>query len=131
MNAVVWWQSLLLVMLGGAFGSGLRFVIGSCLLQRFGAGFPWGTLAVNLIGSFVAGFLLIWVDKRGIGGLVLADVVDCWPDWRANDILLSDGGVFGVCPFRALADSRFLLMYHFTVWFVVCVSRCAAGCLCL
>ncbi|HHW4677914.1 MAG TPA: fluoride efflux transporter CrcB [Xylella sp.] len=65
MNTVLWWPSLLLAMLGGAFGSGLRFVIGSSLLQRFGAGFPWGTLAVNLIGSFVAGFLLTWLDTRG------------------------------------------------------------------
>ncbi|ALR06170.1 fluoride efflux transporter CrcB [Xylella fastidiosa] len=89
MNAVVWWQSLLLVMLGGAFGSGLRFVIGSCLLQRFGAGFPWGTLAVNLIGSFVAGFLLIWLDKWGSAG---------W-SWR---MLLIVGLIGGLTTFSSL-----------------------------
>ncbi|WP_115560529.1 fluoride efflux transporter CrcB [Xanthomonas arboricola] len=65
MNAPVWWQQLLLAMTGGALGSGLRFTIGAALLQRFGAGFPWGTLTVNLLGSFVAGVLLVWLDARG------------------------------------------------------------------
>ncbi|MCC4635429.1 fluoride efflux transporter CrcB [Xanthomonas dyei] len=65
MNAPVWWQQLVLAMTGGALGSGLRFTIGAALLQRFGAGFPWGTLTVNLLGSFVAGVLLVWLDARG------------------------------------------------------------------
>ena len=52
-------------MTGGAVGSGLRFAIGASLMQRFGAGFPWGTLTVNLLGSFVAGVLLVWLDARG------------------------------------------------------------------
>ena len=65
MSPSMWWQSLLLAMAGGALGSGLRFAIGASLLQRFGAGFPWGTLTVNLLGSFVAGFLLVWLDARG------------------------------------------------------------------
>lgn len=65
MNPALWWQSLLLAMAGGALGAGLRFSIGSAMLLRFGAGFPWGTLTVNLLGSFVAGFLLVWLDGRG------------------------------------------------------------------
>ncbi|BBJ96486.1 MULTISPECIES: fluoride efflux transporter CrcB [Xanthomonas] len=65
MNAPVWWQQLLLAMTGGALGSGLRFAIGTSLIQRFGTGFPWGTLTVNLVGSFVAGVLLVWLDARG------------------------------------------------------------------
>jgi len=65
MNPSMFWSSLLLAMAGGALGSGLRFTIGASLLQRFGAGFPWGTLTVNLLGSFVAGFLMIWLDARG------------------------------------------------------------------
>lgn len=65
MNPSMFWSSLLLAMAGGALGSGLRFAIGAQMLQRFGAGFPWGTLTVNLLGSFVAGFLLVWLDSRG------------------------------------------------------------------
>ena len=65
MNPSMFWSSLLLAMAGGAVGSGLRFAIGASLLQRFGSGFPWGTLVVNLLGSFVAGFLMAWLDARG------------------------------------------------------------------
>lgn len=89
MNPSAWWQSLLLAMAGGALGSGLRFAIGASLLQRFGSGFPWGTLAVNLLGSFVAGFLMVWLDARGPSS---------WP-WRA---LLIVGVVGGLTTFSSL-----------------------------
>ncbi|MCW1977570.1 fluoride efflux transporter CrcB [Xanthomonas campestris] len=65
MSAPVWWQQALLAMAGGAVGSGLRFAIGASLLQRFGTGFPWGTLTVNLVGAFLAGLLMVWLDARG------------------------------------------------------------------
>jgi CrcB protein len=39
------------VFLGGGLGSIARFAVGSVLIERLGAGFPFGTLAVNLIGS--------------------------------------------------------------------------------
>ena len=35
------------------------------LLRQLGNGFPWGTLAVNLSGSFLAGFLVVWLEGRG------------------------------------------------------------------
>lgn len=89
MTPSAWWQSLLLAMAGGALGSGLRFAIGASLLQRFGSGFPWGTLAVNLLGSFVAGFLMVWLDARGPSS---------WP-WRA---LLIVGVVGGLTTFSSL-----------------------------
>jgi fluoride exporter len=47
--------SLLLVALGGAAGSVLRYVVSHAGLVLFGAGFPWGTLAVNIIGSALIG----------------------------------------------------------------------------
>ncbi|CAA9345188.1 MAG: Fluoride ion transporter CrcB [uncultured Lysobacter sp.] len=66
-------QQLLLVMLGGALGAAGRFWLGAWLLRQFGNGLPWGTLAVNLAGSFAAGFIAIWLEQRG--GAALA--------WRA------------------------------------------------
>ena len=42
----LWW-----VFLGGGLGSGARYLIGTFLLERLGAAFPFGTLAVNLLGS--------------------------------------------------------------------------------
>ncbi|MBB5684369.1 fluoride efflux transporter CrcB [Sphingobium boeckii] len=51
-------QHLFLVMLGGALGSGARFGVGRLTLAHFGPGYPWGTLAVNLIGGLLMGFLV-------------------------------------------------------------------------
>jgi fluoride exporter len=44
---------LLLVSLGGAIGSGARYLLSTWALAAFGAAFPCGTLAVNAIGSFL------------------------------------------------------------------------------
>ncbi len=60
-----WSQQLLLVMVGGALGAAGRFWIGEALLRKLGSGIPWGTLAVNLAGSFAAGFVAIWLEGRG------------------------------------------------------------------
>ncbi|HEU0100206.1 MAG TPA: fluoride efflux transporter CrcB [Allosphingosinicella sp.] len=49
--------NLLLVMIGGAAGAGLRWEFGRLALARFGPGFPWGTLGVNLIGGLLIGVL--------------------------------------------------------------------------
>lgn len=44
---------ILLVAAGGAIGSVLRYLVGVVALQRFGPAFPWGTLFVNITGSFL------------------------------------------------------------------------------
>lgn len=61
----VWWQQLVLVMLGGALGAAGRYWLGGAMLRQFGDGIPYGTLAANLIGSFAVGFLAIWLEGRG------------------------------------------------------------------
>jgi fluoride exporter len=43
----------LLVALGGAIGSGARYLVSTWTHAWLGAGFPFGTLAVNVIGSFL------------------------------------------------------------------------------
>lgn len=60
----IWWQQLMLVMAGGALGAAARFWLGGILLRQLGSGFPWGTFAVNMIGSFAVGFLAIWLEGR-------------------------------------------------------------------
>lgn len=47
----------LLVALGGALGSIARFAVSGLVVSRFGDAFPLGTLAVNITGSFVIGFV--------------------------------------------------------------------------
>jgi fluoride exporter len=54
-------QAILLVMLGGAFGSAARYIIthiSSDLSEHHG--FPYGTLLVNVIGSIAVGYVLTW-----------------------------------------------------------------------
>ena len=45
------------VALGGALGSMVRYACSGLALRWFGMGFPYGTLFVNVIGSFVIGVL--------------------------------------------------------------------------
>jgi CrcB protein len=44
---------VLVVCLGGAIGSGARYLMSNWALTTLGAAFPYGTLAVNAIGSFL------------------------------------------------------------------------------
>jgi len=46
-------ERFLLICLAGALGSGTRYLIGVFSVQRFGPGFPFGTLTVNLLGCFL------------------------------------------------------------------------------
>jgi CrcB protein len=46
---------LLLIAVGGAVGSVLRYVIGRALQGLSGSGFPVGTLVVNIVGCFLIG----------------------------------------------------------------------------
>ena len=47
------------ICLGGAVGTGARYGLTTWLLRATGAGFPYGTLAVNLIGSFLVALLAV------------------------------------------------------------------------
>lgn len=49
---------LLLACAGGAIGAGLRHIINSGALRLLGLGFPWGTMIVNIVGSFLMGLLI-------------------------------------------------------------------------
>jgi fluoride exporter len=50
-------NQLLAIAFGGAVGAILRFVVSGSVYQWLGRGFPYGTLAVNIIGSFLIGLL--------------------------------------------------------------------------
>ena len=54
-------MSLFLVMIGGAVGSALRYLLGRLSLALFGPGFPWGTLAANVFGGLAMGLLAGWL----------------------------------------------------------------------
>lgn len=49
---------------GGAIGATGRFLMGRLMLTVMGPGFPWGTLSVNILGSFLLGFIVNLMATR-------------------------------------------------------------------
>lgn len=61
-------NGLFSVMIGGALGAGGRYLVGGAFLRALGPGFPWGTLAINLIGGFLMGVLVGVLARASNGG---------------------------------------------------------------
>jgi fluoride exporter len=55
---------LLSVALGGAIGASLRYLSGQALVRLMGTGFPWGSFAVNIVGSFAMGLAFIILSQQ-------------------------------------------------------------------
>lgn len=66
-------SQLLAIAAGGAAGAVLRFWVSSGVYQLLGRGFPYGTLAVNVLGSLAMGVLYVLLLERSTLG----------PEWRA------------------------------------------------
>lgn len=58
-------QQLLAIAGGGALGAVLRFSMSSNIYRVFGRDFPYGTLAVNVLGSLLMGLFFILIIERG------------------------------------------------------------------
>jgi CrcB protein len=50
--------------LGGLVGANARYGMTRLMVARFGDSFPWGTFAINLLGSLVIGILLTTLSER-------------------------------------------------------------------
>jgi len=57
-------QQLSAVAIGGAAGAVMRWLMASGVQKMAGGAFPWGTFAVNALGSFLLGFLFVWLIER-------------------------------------------------------------------
>ena len=60
-------MSYVIVFLGGGIGAALRHGVNRAALALLGGGFPFATLFVNVVGSFVMGVLTALCLARGIG----------------------------------------------------------------
>lgn len=67
-------STALLVALGAALGAPARFLTDRWVQSRHDSVFPWGTLAVNIAGSFVLGVVLGAAAAGGVPQLVVAAV---------------------------------------------------------
>jgi len=72
MRTLIEWRPYLWVSLGGILGVNLRYFLSRVITRLSDAAFPYGTLVINVTGSLVLGFFLVWTTER-----VLAD-----PRWR-------------------------------------------------
>ncbi|MDP9836701.1 CrcB protein [Neorhizobium huautlense] len=57
-------NSMAIVAVGGAVGSVFRYLVGIWAVRLFGPAFPWGTLAINVVGSFAIGLFLEMILRR-------------------------------------------------------------------
>ncbi len=57
--------TLIQVAAGGALGASARYLTGVGAVRLLGLGFPWGTLTVNVVGSFLMGVLIVALAERG------------------------------------------------------------------
>lgn len=83
-------DELLVISLGAIVGANARYIISKQLAKWLGPVFPYGTLFVNIIGSFIVGFFMIWATER-----VLVD-----PRWR---LLIVVGFCGGLTTFSSFA----------------------------
>lgn len=65
-------SNVLIISLGAIFGANARYFMSRYSAKLLGPAFPYGTLMINVIGSAIVGFFMIWTTER-----VLAD-----PRWR-------------------------------------------------
>jgi CrcB protein len=84
----------LMVAIGGALGSVLRFWVGSYISNRFPTRFPSGTFIINCTASFLIGFVIT----------VLSEKADWSPNWR---YLIPIGFIGGYSTFSTFEYETF------------------------
>lgn len=72
MRTLIEWRSYAWISVGAIVGANLRYFLSKLITQVTDASFPVGTLVINITGSLILGFFLVWTTER-----VLAD-----PLWR-------------------------------------------------
>lgn len=80
------------VMLGSALGGLARFWLGAWVAAWTGLGFPWGTLLINVLGSFVIGLFAAALGERGIFSDALGQGYLAFVDLRAFAMVGLCGG---------------------------------------
>ena len=55
----------LAISIGAVLGANARYLLGGWVLDRMGAEFPYGTLLINVSGSFVIGLVYVLIEKHG------------------------------------------------------------------
>jgi len=110
-------NEILVISLGAILGANARWIISRYAARILGPVFPYGTLVINVSGSFVVGFFMIWATER-----VLLD-----PRWR---LLV----VVGFCgAFTTFSSFAFETMAYFEQgqWLLMSANFLSNNLLCL
>jgi len=105
------------IALGAVAGASARYFLGGYVAKIIPSSFPYGTLLINVSGSFLLGFFLIWTSER-----VLAD-----PRWR---LLVAIGFCGSFTTFSSYAFETFGL-FEQGQWMLVGANIIASNLICL
>jgi fluoride exporter len=108
---------LLVISLGAIVGANARYLLSRFTAKELGPVFPYGTLFINIVGSLIVGFFVVWTTER-----VLAD-----PRWR---LLV----VVGFCgSFTTFSSYAFETMSYFErgQWVLMLTNVLTNNLLCL
>ena len=107
-------SNYLYVALGGALGSVARFWLSGVAARHFGETFPWGTLIVNVTGSFAIGFFAAltspegrWFVAPGLRNLFMAGVLGGYTTFSSfslQTLNLAENGEYGRAAGNALVS---------------------------
>ena len=110
-------MAYLWIALGAIVGASARYFLSGYAAKIFLSAFPYGTLIVNITGSLVLGFFLIWTGER-----VLVD-----PRWR---LLIAVGFCGSYTTFSSYAFESFALLEQ-GQWLGLALNVVASNTLCL
>ncbi len=90
------------IALGGAFGASSRYLVNELCVVLLGRGFPYGTLTVNVVGSFIMGLLIAAFESeiiaiepwRQIIGLGFLGALTTFSTFSMDNVLLMQQGAF-------------------------------------
>ena len=104
-------QVLIAVAIGGALGAVGRFLVNNGIGYVFGYGFPWGTIVINIVGSFCLGVLIelfsnTYLASPEIRAFLIIGILGAFTTfsafsldfvnlWARNEFLLSYVYLFG------------------------------------
>lgn len=90
------------IALGGAIGACSRYLVSEFCVLLFGRGFPYGTLTVNVVGSFIMGLLIAAFESeilatepwRQVIGLGFLGALTTFSTFSMDNVLLMQQGAF-------------------------------------
>ena len=54
------------ISIAAVLGANLRYLLSRLLAREFGVAFPYGTLLINILGSVIVGYFVVWTTERAL-----------------------------------------------------------------